>query len=145
MVLGDRRLQWAAGDTRGDSRDLDYFFLAAITPVGIGGGGSRRRIRYDSFEEGERRMWPHDSDATQMSGRLIPVFQRGEDFDPSRGAVRSMKNSRDGRRLLWVDICRRVPGNASAAFRGGCSSQWHAVETGMLGPRIAEAARQPRR
>lgn len=60
VVFGDRRLQWAAGDTRGDSRDLDYFFLAAITPVGIGGSGSRRRIRYDSFEEGERRMWPHD-------------------------------------------------------------------------------------
>lgn len=92
-------------------------------------------------------MWPHDRDATQMSGRLI--------LDSQRGAVRTLiragrrdgqlKNSRDGRRLLSVDICRRVPWSASAAFRGGCSSQWHAVETGMLGPRIAEAARQPRR
>lgn len=50
--MGDRRLQRAAGDTRGDSRDLDF---AAAIPVGIQGSGGvwlRRRIRLRPLRRG---------------------------------------------------------------------------------------------
>lgn len=56
-MFGDRRLQWAAGDTRGDSRDLDYFFFwQSSHPSGLeeaAASGCGEGFGYDSFEEGK--------------------------------------------------------------------------------------------
>ena len=90
-------------------------------------------------------MWPHDRDATQeRPGHLIPDSQRGENSDQAEGRY-GHDESRDGKRMLWVDICRRVPWSAIGCFP---RRQLESVVCGVerhAWPRIAEATRQPQR
>lgn len=77
-----------SGDTRGDSRDLDFWQPYPSGFMEAAASGCVEGFGYDSFEGRAGECGRMTGTPRRRSGRLIPDSQRGEESYPSRETVR---------------------------------------------------------